>query len=347
MEEMLREAMVLGLGNPLLDISSNVDEDFLDTYKMKPNDAILASERHETLYSDLVKSYKVDYTAGGATQNALRVAQWVLRKPNVCAFMGCVGQDKNSQILEEKARDDGVNVQYQYNDKELTGTCAVLITKNGTQRSLCANLAAANHFTIDHIHKAESKKLIQQAEYFYISGFFLTVSIETILEIAQTAHKRDKIFMMNLSAPFLVQFFKTQMMQAMPYVDILFGNETEAATFAKEHNFDTEDMHKIALKITQLPKQNPERSRMVIITQGTEPVIVAKDGETTEFPVEILPPEKIIDTNGAGDAFVGGFIAQLVKGNSLENCIKCGIWTATQIIQRSGCSFDNSVLYEG
>jgi len=31
---------------------------------------------------------------------------------------------------------------------------------------------------------------------------------------------------MNLSAPFLSQFFKKPMMEAMPYVDILFGNET-------------------------------------------------------------------------------------------------------------------------
>jgi adenosine kinase len=29
----------------------------------------------------------------------------------------------------------------------------------------------------------------------------------------------------------------------------------------------------------------------------------------TEYPVEALPKEKIVDTNGAGDAFVGGFMA--------------------------------------
>jgi adenosine kinase len=35
--------------------------------------------------------------------------------------MGCVGQDKYSKILEDKLRNDGVNVQYQYTDKEPTG----------------------------------------------------------------------------------------------------------------------------------------------------------------------------------------------------------------------------------
>jgi adenosine kinase len=46
------------------------------------------------------------------------------------------------------------------------------------------------------------------------------------MEVADHALKTDCPFMMNLSAPFLSQFFKEPMMQAMPYVDILFGNET-------------------------------------------------------------------------------------------------------------------------
>jgi adenosine kinase len=46
------------------------------------------------------------------------------------------------------------------------------------------------------------------------------------MEVAKHALKHDCPFMMNLSAPFLSQFFKEPMMEAMPYVDILLGNET-------------------------------------------------------------------------------------------------------------------------
>ncbi len=35
--------------------------------------------------------------------------------------MGCVGKDEYSKILESKARSDGVDVRYQYTDKESTG----------------------------------------------------------------------------------------------------------------------------------------------------------------------------------------------------------------------------------
>ena len=36
--------------------------------------------------------------------------------------------------------------------------------------------------------------------------------------------------MMNLSAPFVCDFFDKPMMDAMPYVDFLFGNETVRKT---------------------------------------------------------------------------------------------------------------------
>ena len=34
--------------------------------------------------------------------------------------------------------------------------------------------------------------------------------------------------------------------------------------------------------------------------------------QVLEFPVTSLAKEEIVDTNGAGDAFVGGFLAQQV-----------------------------------
>lgn len=89
----------------------------------------------------------------------------------------------------------------------------------------------------------------------------------------------------------------------------------------------------------QLPKQNENRPRVAVITQGSDAVLLAQNGTISEIPVEKLSSDKIVDTNGAGDAFVGGFLAQFVQRKSLETCIRCGIWAARQIIQRSGCTF--------
>ncbi|XP_065157368.1 adenosine kinase-like isoform X2 [Atheta coriaria] len=339
-----RESLLLGIGNPLLDISASVDEAYLERYDMKANDAILADEKHMPIYKEIVEKYNADYIAGGSVQNSLRVAQWILDKPRVATFFGCVGEDEYSKILEERARADSVNVQYQYDVKQPTGTCAVLIT--GHHRSLCANLAAANCFTVDHIRKPENRKLMELAQYYYISGFFLTVNPETIMEVAKYSHAQKRTFIMNLSAPFISQFYKEPLMNAMPYIDILFGNETEAETFANEQSFGTKDLKEIALKICSLPKQDEAKPRIVILTTGSNPVILASNGKITEFPVVRLEEDKLVDTNGAGDAFVGGFLAQYIREQPLDVCIRCGIWTATQIIQRSGCTYEGKADFK-
>ncbi|CAB3387752.1 Hypothetical predicted protein [Cloeon dipterum] len=336
----LQDGLIIGMGNPLLDMLVMADEALLNKYGLDANNACLAEEKHKPLYEELVQNYLVEYIAGGAVQNSIRVAQWLLQKPGTCVFFGSVGKDKFSDILKSKAEEDGVVARYQYNNDTPTGTCAVLVTGTGnnTHRSLCANLAAANCFTPDHLETPENKLSIDKAQYFYVSGFFLTVSPDSMLVLAKHALENNKTFIMNLSAPFICQFFLEPLKSGLPYVDILFGNESEALAFSEANDLGTKDIKEIALKIAALPKLGP-KSRIAVITQGHDPVLVAQDGNVKEYPVPPLTADKIVDTNGAGDAFVGGFLSQLVQGKPIETCIKCGNWAASHIIQRSGCSF--------
>jgi len=43
--------------------------------------------------------------------------------------------------------------------------------------------------------------------------------------------------------------FKKTLMDAMPYIDFLFGNETEARAFAESEGWTTTDVAEIALKV--------------------------------------------------------------------------------------------------
>ena len=55
----------MGMGNPLLDISATVGQDLLDKYDVKLDSAILAEDKHQPLYQELVSKYAVQYIAGG------------------------------------------------------------------------------------------------------------------------------------------------------------------------------------------------------------------------------------------------------------------------------------------
>ncbi len=156
--------------------------------------------------------------------------------------------------------------------------------------------------------------------------------------IANKAVEGSKIFSMNLSAPFVCEYFGERLAACMPYCDYVFGNESEAQTYGRTKGYG-EDIKTIALKTAAQPKASGTRPRVVVFTQGCDPTIVVVGGVVHEFPVDPLAKELLVDTNGAGDAFVGGFLAQLARGKSHAECVRAGHYAARVIIQRSGCSF--------
>lgn len=62
-------------------------------YGVTMNNAILAEEKHVPIYAELIEKYPVEFIAGGATQNSMRVAQWVAGKPGMTTMIGCIGEN--------------------------------------------------------------------------------------------------------------------------------------------------------------------------------------------------------------------------------------------------------------
>lgn len=61
-------------------------------------------------------------------------------------------------------------------------------------------------------------------------------------------------------------------------------------------------------------------------------------GDYTQYIVEEHPVKKLetwVDSNGAGDAFVGGFLSQALKSD-LKTCVKAGHYASRKIMQVSG-----------
>jgi adenosine kinase len=205
---------ILGMGNPLLDISATVtDLSLCDKYGLKMGNACLAGPEHANLYTDIVSTFadKVQYIAGGATQNSIRVAQWVSGVAGLTAYIGCVGADEYGKTLAKCAEDEGVKPLYQIVDAKATGTCAVLVHE--TERTLCANLAAAEALTASFIETEGPAAAIQSCGIVYNAGFPLTHDGGAAIAAALGKHcaENGKIYATNLSAPFICQVSATSM----------------------------------------------------------------------------------------------------------------------------------------
>merc|ERR1711972_1252630 len=118
----------------------------------------------------------------------------------------------------------------------------------------------------------------------------------------------------------------------------------EAQTWAETEGWETTDVAFIATRLSLIPSAK-SRKRTVVITQGADPTIVAINGHVTAHPILALAKEKLIDTNGAGDAYVGGFLAGLSKGLSMDACCKAGAYAASVIVQHSGCTYPEKPVF--
>jgi adenosine kinase len=223
-------------------------------------------------------------------------------------------------------------------------------------------LRAAEKWEQSHLRSPEVAPLLAAARFFYVEGYFLTHGTDSVVELAKAASLAGKVlspralpfpagadpappqtFALNLSAPFIPQFFHAQVQQVLPFVDILICNETEAGAWAAATGQPSAtDLPALARALATQPKSNPSRPRTVIITHGAEPTIAvsaATPEDVRSYPVHVLAQEQIADTNGAGDAFAGGFMGALVAGKDLDGAVAAGQKLAALSVQEVGPQF--------
>lgn len=86
--------------------------------------------------------------------------------------------------------------------------------------------------------------------------------------------------------------------------------------------------------------------KTVIVTLGVRGALLSADGSIHKIPA--YKPEKIVDPTGAGDAFIGGFLAELVKGKDALWCACVGSAVASLVVEAAGPTFfgDKQQIYE-
>ncbi|XP_071494229.1 uncharacterized protein [Diadema antillarum] len=332
---------IAGFGIPLLDFIAEVDEGFLARYHLDSNNSTQATEDQLGLYAELVKYPGVQIVPGGAVPNALRIAQWLLGIPKVTISFGCIGDDDFGRILTTRSESEGVHVQYQVHPTVGTGSCAVLIT--GQNRCLCAHFAAAKQLSQEFIENPESVKLIQSASCLYVVGYFIHTYPEIARHLASIAERDGKTLVVNLSAAYVCQQSTDLMLEMIEHADIIFGNKMELQALVGALGWEECDSHAAMQKLSSIPsKSSPCKGRHIIITHGPQPTVWCQGNEMKAYEVPQVEEKKIVDTCGAGDAFVGGFLSQLVKKKGIEDCIRCGHYAAIQSIQQRGMTIVGS-----
>ena len=249
-------------------------------------------------------------------------------KDHTCRIVGSIGKDDYGRILTEKAIEVGLLASFQHSSLKPTGMCACLI--HGPFRSLVAFLGAANDFTSQHLDTV-SEEIREEADWIYITGFFYSVSPESTRKIIYSLQRDQTKIVFNLSATFVSDSItEIDFNLILGNSFILIGN-CEEFTHLKRKFYKTESNNEefgleIAGKYPNL---------LVIITNGSEPILLISKSEGVR-KYFVPPVDGIVDTNGAGDAFVGGLLGGLDSKHSIEEAIGIGCFMAANVIRKSG-----------
>jgi len=224
-----------------------------------------------------------------------------------------------------------------------TGNTVALVTDGG-KRSLVGPVEMANHFSSGNLEAIEDQW--KRAAFIFQASWFLLSpdGINCAFMMATHAAKSGQHFGLNLAAESLVHQFRDELVELMRSATFVFGNTVEYKAFAEAMSWQCSSMNEILLKINELPYSGARR-RTLLITSGSAPTLMLFNGKVYSFPVNKISKEKVIDTTGAGDAFCGGFIFELLNDTccdddslfALENAIMTGHGTAKSVIQMRGC----------
>lgn len=337
---------LIAIGNPIVDITTEITSETIHRLGLEWGRTVFANEKNIDFYKELEKRPEVTYTPGGSIQNTLRVASWCLRMDEnnkdkfKITMLGCVGEDLYKDKIVNSLKDSGVYPLLQIMPNMQTSRCGVGIYKK--ERCLLTEIRASNKLSEDFVE--QHKEEIYSHKALLLEGYFVQDKYNLCKTLCENFDKDNKIIILTLSAVFMVQNFKDKMIELANKSTLIIGNIEEAEELAggKGANFQ-ETFTKIHSKLS--PKD-----RTLVITCGSSGVLCSKynyEANQLEFILQYFPimvkNEEIVDLNGAGDSFLGGFIANYLRGKDLNSCSKLGNNAAGVILRNVGCTFNKNL----
>ena len=138
---------LIAIGDPIVDITSEIDTEIIKKYNMKWGDTVFLDENNDNgVYGELERMPEVRYIPGGAVENSLRVLAWCLNMdPNnkgkfKITMMGCAGDDVYKQKVLNALKELNVNALFEILPGEKTSRWDVGIDRK--ERFLISKLRA-------------------------------------------------------------------------------------------------------------------------------------------------------------------------------------------------------------
>lgn len=132
-----------------------------------------------------------------------------------------------------------------------------------------------------------------------------------------------------------IQKNKKEFRDFLKICDILCLNRDEAVSMVSRGKFGNIPEAGVKQMRFLLNESANWGAKISIITDGEEGAYLrTEDG--VFYYVEAVAPRKLADTTGAGDAFFSGFLSGVILGETIDNCLRMGVFNGSRVAEHLG-----------
>ena len=316
MDPMDKSYDVVGIGNAIVDVLVQANDDLIDNFELTKGTMALVDEAQaERLYASVGPGLE---TSGGSAANTLAgVAQLGGR----AGFIGRVRNDQLGGIFTHDIRSVGARFDTPAaTEGPSTARCLILVTPDA-QRTMCTYLGASVGLDPADL----DLEMVAQAKVLYLEGY-LWDSDEAkaaFIAAAEVARAHGGEVALSLSDAFCVERHRESFQELVEgHVDILFANEMEITALYKANSFE------------EAADQVRGRCKLAALTRSEQgSVILNGTGTHSVAPFQLGP---LLDTTGAGDLYAAGFLHAYTQGQDVDACGRLGSLCAGQVVTQLG-----------
>jgi sugar/nucleoside kinase (ribokinase family) len=311
---------VCGLGNPLVDILINVDDDFLKKNGLNKGIMHLIDKQRKDQLIEQVQDRDKVVEVGGSCPNT--IATLALLDTRV-GLAGKIGRDYYGKVFEEKIGEKGISSFLKIEDYD-TGICTIFITPD-KERTMNTYLGACREFRREDL----SPDMVRKSRFLYFTGYMWDTKNqkEAVCYAIEIAKSSGVKIVFDIADPFAVERHRKDFRYISGNAaDIVVANAQEAGLLYRKQSAADGFLPDAVRYLGDL-------CELAIVTNGPDDTLISNNGIVCTVPSF---KSDVKDTTGAGDNFAAGFLFGLIKGYPVERCGRIASFIASKTIEKIG-----------
>ncbi len=308
---------ILGIGNALVDIMTELDHDgYLPEFGLpKGSMTLVDAQKSRDVYEGTQHLNKTVRSGGSAANTIHGIARMGLET----GFIGKIGRDELGKVFHDDLEASNVRTHLSQSPTE-SGRAMALISPDA-ERTFATYLGAAVELSEQDLDES----IFSDYDILHVEGYLVQnhALLLRALKIARNHNLRISVDMASYNVVEANRDFLYSVLRE--FVDIVFANEDEARALTGKE--PTAALDEIAM-----------HCEIAVVKTGRNGSLVKAGGQ--KYPIGIIPVRSI-DTTGAGDLYASGFLYGIAKNLPLDKCGKIGAVLAGNVIEVVGAKISD------